>query len=55
MLLAERSGSGTNVKRTIQTLPTALIDLKNPAPFKLDTTLPLESGLATVFKTLKET
>jgi hypothetical protein len=31
--LATSSGSGDKVKRTIQTAPTALIDLKNPAPF----------------------
>ena len=55
MILAERSGSGISVKRTINTLPTALIDLKNPAPFKLDAALPLDTGLATVFEKLKET
>lgn len=39
--------------RTIQTTPTALIDLKNPASFRMAPTLPLETGLATFFKTLK--
>ena len=53
ILLAESRGSGANVKRTITTVPTSLIDLKNPAPFALDKSLPLDTGLATVFSTLK--
>ncbi len=53
MLLAESRGSGENVKRTITTMPTALMDLKNPAPFDIPKSLPLSSGLATVFATLK--
>ena len=53
ILLAESKGSGDRVKRTITTVPTNLIDLKNPAPFALDKSLPLETGLATVFSTLK--
>jgi hypothetical protein len=53
ILLAESRGSGSNVKRTISTVPTSLIDLKNPAPFALNKSLPLETGLATVFSTLK--
>ncbi len=40
-------------KRQIQTLPTALIDLKSPAAFKLAPTLPIETGLATFFQTLR--
>lgn len=54
MVLAQTQGSGKNVKRTINTLPTSMIDLKNPVPFKLDQTLPLETGLATLFEKLKE-
>lgn len=53
MVLAQSQGTGKNVKRTIQTVPTAMVDLKNPVPFKLDQVLPLETGLATLFKTLK--
>lgn len=53
MVLAQSQGTGANVKRTIHTMPTAMVDLKNPVPFKLDKTLPLETGLATLFKTLK--
>jgi hypothetical protein len=42
-----------NGKRIIQTTPTALIDLKNPAAFKMLPSLPVETGLADFFKTLK--
>jgi len=53
MVLARSTGSGKAVKRTIETVPTSMIDLKNPAPFRVDQSLPLESGLATLFKQLK--
>lgn len=55
LVMAETSGSGKNVRRRIKTVPTAVVDLKNPAPFKIDQELPLESGLATLFASLKET
>jgi hypothetical protein len=42
-----------NGKRMIQTTPTALIDLKTPAAFKMLASLPVETGLADFFKTLK--
>lgn len=53
MLLCQ---TGIGNKRTIQTVPTALVDLKNPAslnPLMLPT-LPLETGLATFFETLRK-
>ncbi len=53
MVLAKTQGSGVNIKRTIITVPTALIDLKNPAPFKVEKELPLETGLATLFEKLR--
>ena len=53
MILAEATGSGSNVKRKIKTLPTGVIDLKMPNP-KVDKELPLETGLATIFAQLKE-
>lgn len=53
MVLAQTSGVGEKVKRTIGTVPTSMIDLKNPAPFRVDSHLPLESGLATLFTQLK--
>jgi AAA domain-containing protein len=48
--LAQTSVGG---KRQIQTAPTALIDLANPASFKMLPTLPIETGLAVFFETLR--
>jgi hypothetical protein len=53
MVLAEATGSGTNVRRRIKTMPTGVVDLKMPNP-KIDKELPLETGLATIFASLKE-
>lgn len=52
LILAESQGSGTNTKRKIKTLPTGIIDLKVPNP-EIERELPLETGLSTLFKTLK--
>lgn len=53
LLLAEQSGTGENIKRTIKTLPTSLFGgVKLPFPDSLGT-LPLGTGLATVFQKLK--
>jgi hypothetical protein len=41
-------------KRTIQTAATAMIDLKNPKPFEMLPTYPIESGLADFFAVLRE-
>jgi GTPase SAR1 family protein len=40
-------------KRTIQTVSSALIDLKNPCSFEMDKSLPIETGLATFFNILR--
>jgi hypothetical protein len=40
-------------KRTIQTAPTGMIDLANPASFKMLPTMPIETGLAQFFETLR--
>lgn len=40
-------------KRTIKTLSTALIDLKNPKSFEMKSSLPIEDGLATFFEVLR--
>lgn len=53
LLLAESVGQGKNVARSIRTVPTARLDLKNPMPFKLEQTLPISTGMATIFNTLK--
>ena len=34
-VLATKRGSGQNVKRVISTVPTAMLDLKNPKPFSI--------------------
>ena len=53
MILARSRVVGQEAKRTIVTAPTSIIDLKNPAPFKVDKELPLGTGLSTIFKQLK--
>lgn len=52
LVLAESSGSGTNTRRKIKTMPTGVIDLKVPNP-TIEKELPLETGLATLFAHLK--
>lgn len=41
-------------KRTIQTAATTQIDLKNPRPFEMQPSYPLETGLAQFFGVLRE-
>lgn len=53
MILAQASTT-LPVKRTIQTAQTSMVDLKNPASFSMQPTLPLETGLATFFEELKK-
>lgn len=45
--------TGPGGKRTIQTVATAMIDLANPASFKMLPQLPIETGLATFFEVLR--
>lgn len=52
MVLSETSGAGKTVKRSIKTMPTAILDLKNPAPMKIDAEYPIDTGLAEIFKKL---
>lgn len=52
LIMAESKGSGTNIKRTITTKPTHLVDLKNPVPFKMEERYPLETGMASIFSAL---
>lgn len=54
VLLARSEGQGKNVRRYIETMSTALIDLKNAAPFRCEQRYPLETALATIVKLLKE-
>jgi hypothetical protein len=53
LIMAETKGSGSNVKRTITTRPTNLVDLKNPLPFKMEERYPIETGMASIFKVLR--
>lgn len=52
VVLSEPTGSGANVRRKLKTLPTAVLDLKNPAPMKMAAEYPIETGLADIFKVL---
>lgn len=53
MLLSETSGSGKMVKRKIKTLPTGMIDLKTPAPMKIEAEYDISDGLVKIFDILK--
>lgn len=53
LILCESRGSGDNVKRRLHTVPTSLIDLKNPAPFQLDKAYDISDGMAQIFNTLR--
>ncbi|MBM61941.1 MAG: hypothetical protein CL484_03195 [Acidobacteria bacterium] len=50
MIQAESIGTGENVKRSILTKSTGIMDLKTTIPWELQKKLPLESGLATIFE-----
>lgn len=45
--------TGAGGRRQIQTAATAMIDLANPASFKMLPTLPIETGLAVFFETVR--
>lgn len=51
--LVETSGIGDKLQRQIRTTPTAMIDLKNPAPFEMVAAMPIETGLAKFFETVR--
>jgi len=53
LVQAETVGSGKTLRRRIRTIPTAMIDLKNPAPFKIEAEYELGTGLAELFEKLK--
>lgn len=53
MVQAEIRGSGKHASRKIRTLPSSVIDLKNPSPFKLEAEYDLGTGLAEIFRELK--
>lgn len=51
MVMARTTGSGTNRRKVLLTQSTNMVDLKVPA--KLEEELPQETGLATIFQTLR--
>ena len=53
LVMSETVGSGKAAKRRINTVSTAMIDLKTPAPFKIEQTYDLGDGLSKLFKELK--
>ena len=53
LVCSESKGAGDNVKRTIQTRPTTMLDLKVPDEDHIGKQLPLNTGMAELFKTLK--
>lgn len=55
LIMAESKGTGERVTRTIATRPTTLVDLKNPVPFAMEARYPLETGMASIFRTLLAT
>lgn len=52
MFLVEKQGQGAQTKRVIRTIPSATIDAKTSA-LDLPKDLPLETGMATIFKAIR--
>ena len=52
MLICEKSVMGKTVKRIVTTVPTAMVDAKNPAPWRLEDTYPIEDGMMKIFEAL---
>lgn len=53
MLSMETKGTGADAERMINTMPTNMLDLKNPVPFNLPDQVPIATGMATIFDILK--
>jgi hypothetical protein len=53
--LMDKEGIGSSIKRIIRTIPTAIISLKNSAPFAMAPTYPIETGLADFFAKVRGT
>lgn len=50
----QRSGAGLSAKRAIFPLPTNMVENKTAASFKMEKSYPIETGLADIFKLLRE-
>lgn len=53
LVLSEMSGQGEKRRRSIKTLPTAMLDCKNPTPMTMEAEYSIDDGLAKIFKELK--
>lgn len=53
MIMAKSTRRGKEMRREIVTIPSEGVDLKNSSAGDLPQSLPLETGMATIFKTLK--
>jgi len=54
MLEVRRHGAGNTVRRTINTVPAGLLELKNPNPLRVKSSYPIDVGLAEYFKAVRE-
>lgn len=52
LLVCERTGFGKTAKRSIVTIPTTMVSTKNPAPWRLEDTYPIEDGMMKIFEAL---
>jgi len=53
MLLSEVKPKKEGAVRTIHTVPTNMLDLKNPAPTQISASYPMEEALSEIFKVLR--
>jgi hypothetical protein len=53
LLQIKKVGQGTSLKRTIHTVPTGTLGVKNTAPFKVKAEYALETGLAEYFTAVR--
>lgn len=53
MVQLEVIGTGKNARRRLRTVPTGVVDLKNPAPFRIEAEYGIENGMAELFTQLR--
>lgn len=53
VVMAKTKGTGANAKKVIRTVSEGIVELKNPAPSRVPPELPLETGLADLFRALQ--
>jgi hypothetical protein len=52
-LQIKKTGQGSSLKRTIHTVPTGTLGVKNTAPFRVKSEYGLETGLAEYFAAVR--